>query len=244
MHSLVERKPPENQASAKAIAMIRNNSELGRSVKNQLSKISKEFKCEEEMQAVLSAVDDTISMAEYVENILAPLHEKKWDGTITPQERKMLEPGYFNYQDLLVKKKLQEIDKDTVAEKMQNVVMIYDINDKSEFVRAYVSNGKQLDVNNSEEKKLIDLYDQCFHSWLVYNKMSSQSGVIFNTSKLDRKGNYIERATPDDVIKLINNPERGLDIAVKKLNKSFSLGVQRNQQKPEQDISVRAETNV
>ncbi len=241
MSSLVDRQPPENIASRKALEMTRNNPELIEMVKSKIIEIGKEFKCEEELEVVLTAVNDTLSMAEYVKKVLAPLYIKCWNGTITPAERDMLMPGYFNYQDLLAQKKLQEIDESVLADKMKNVVMVYDVTDKSEFVRAYMSNGKQLDINNSEDKKIIDLLDQCFHSWLVFNQMSSQDGVIFNTSKLDKKGNYVEKAKPENIVNLLNHPERGLDVSVKKQGRELEINVQRFNQKPEAAYDARAE---
>jgi len=241
MYSVSDRLPPENQASVKALEMAKKNPELLEKVKKEILSIAKKFKCEEEIQPVITAVVDTLSIAEYVKNIISPLNIKLWDGTITPAEMEMLKPGYFTYQDLLAKRKFQELDQSIIEEKMKNVVMVYDINDKSEFVRAYMANGKQLDVNNPDDKKIIDLYDQCFHSWLVNNNMSSQDGVVFNTTKLDKQGKYTERADADKVVNLINNPERGLDAAVKKQGRFLELKVERFQQKPEATITAQAD---
>lgn len=243
MLSLTDRKPPENQASRKALEIAGNNPSLVEYIQHSIKKIGKEFKCQETMESVSSAVTDTLSMAVYVKDTLDPLYIKCWEGTIEPAEKEMLKPGYFNYQDLLAKQKFQEIDEKLIAEKMQNVVMLYDVNDKSEFVRAYMGNGKQLDINNPDEKKIIDLYDQCFHSWLVHNDMSSQDGIIYNTSKLDKQGNYIERADSEKIVSLINDPERGLDISVKKQGRTLELNIQRLQQKAEPELGARAEVN-
>lgn len=237
------KQPPENEASRKALDMTRNDPALVKHAKEKVIKIGKEFKCEEELQPVMKAINDTLAMAEYVQNIVQPLYTKCWAGDLSPAEREKLKPGYFNFQDVLARQKLQEIDKSVVAERMKNVVMIYDINDKSEFVRAYISNNIQLDPNNPEDKKIIDLYDQCFHSWLVRNNMSSQDGVIFSTVKLDKKGNYVERANPQNVASIISDPELGLDVAVKKQGIGLALNVQRFNQAPEQQAGVRAETS-
>ena len=236
-------KPPENQACRKALEIARNNPSLVQYIKTKVEKIAIDFDYEEEMQAVLSAVNDTLSMAEYVEGVVGHLYTKCWDATITPLEREMLKPGYFNYQDLLAQKKLQEIDQNIVGSRMKNVIMVYDVSDKSEFVRAYMIDGKQLDINNPEDKKIIDLYDQCFHSWLVNNNMSSQDGIVFETTKLDKKGNYVERASAENIATLINDPERGIDATVKKQSGSLELKVQRFQQKAEPAPTVRAEKN-
>lgn len=244
MLSIMDKVPPENAQSRKALEMARGNPDLIQYVKTKIENVGKQFKCEEEIQTVVNAVNDTLAMADFVKNITNPLFGKCWDGTITSQEIEMLKPGYFNYQDLLAQKKLQEIDEMIISEKMKNVVMVYDVNEKSEFVRAYISNGKQLETNNSDDQKIIDLYDQCFHSWLVFNNMSSQEGVIFSTSKLDKQGKYTEKANPENIVNLINDPERGLDASLKKQNQSLSLQVERFSQQPEIDIGARADKNV
>lgn len=241
METIKDSLPPDLPASVKTLEIAKKNPDLLREVKQRLESISIKFDCAEELQAVFSAVDDTLSMAKYVQDIVSPLYGSCWDGTITPEEIEMLKPDYFSYQDLLAQRKLQEIDQSIVEDKMKNVVMVYDVNDNAEFVRAYMSNGKQLDISNPDDKKIIDLYDQCFHSWLVNNNMSSQNGVIFNTTKLDKKGNYIERANAENIVSLISNPERGLDVAIKKQGRFLDLKVQRFQQNPEPTFTAQAE---
>lgn len=241
MQTNYDRQPPENRACVAALEMARHNPTLLRVIQEDIENIGKKFKCEEEMEPVLTALSDTLSMAEYAESIRGPLYSKIWDGTITPEEMEMLKPGYFTYQDLLANRILQDIDKSVIEEKMQNVSILYDINDNSEFIRAYMSNGKQLDANNADDKKIIDLYDQCFHSWLVKNNMSSQDGVIYNTTKLDKQGNYIEKADKTKIISLINNPNLGLDTVVKKQGKNLKLQVERFEQPPEALIAAQVD---
>ena len=228
-YSIMDATPPENKAVAKTLEVVKNNPEMVKSVQKQCIENAQRFKREEESEAQLSAIEDTVSMAEYVYNVRKDLYQKLWNGTITPEELEMLRPDYFNFQDLLAHQQLQAIDEEFIAENMQNVVMVYDVSQDSEFIRGYISEGRQLDPNNSKDKKIIDLYDQCFHSWLVDNKMSSQDGVIYNINKLDKKGNYVEKSKPEDVMRLLESEDRGLKFAVDKQSKDLNLEVVRNQ---------------
>lgn len=239
-YSILDATPPENKAVAKALEILKNNPEMIKVVHARCIENTERFNREEESEAQLSAIVDTLSMAEYVYNVRKDLYQKLWNGTITEQELEMLRPDYFNFQDLLAHQQLQAIDEEFIAENMQNVVMVYDVSKDSEFIRGYVSEGRQLDPNNPTDKKIIDLYDQCFHSWLVDNKMSSQDGVIYNVNKLDKKGNYVEKSKPENVMRLLESADRGLQFAVTKQSKNLHLEVVRNKPSasPEPDIGA------
>lgn len=239
-YSIVDATPAENKAVAKTIDVVKNNPEMLKVVQKRCNENAQRFKREEESEAQLSAIADTISMAEYVFNVRKDLYQKLWNGTITEAELEMLRPDYFNFQDLLAHQQLEDIGEEFIAENMQNVYMVYDVSKDSEFIRGYIIDGKQLDPANPKDKKIIDLYDQCFHSWLVDNKMSSQDGVIYNVNKLDKKGNYVEKSKPEDVMRLLESEERGLKFAVNKQSKDLHLEVVRNQpaESPEPDVGA------
>jgi hypothetical protein len=230
---------PDNKAVSRAIDVCDGNLNLLYYAKSEHADIVKKLGREEESVAAATAIDDTISMAEYVDRERKDLYEKIWSGTLTNSELEMLRADYFNFQDLLAQEKLQSIDKRVLDEKFKDIVMVYDVNDQSEFIRGYMSNGKQLDPKNVDDKKIIDLLDQSFHSWLVENGYSSQDGIVYNTDKIDKKGNYTKKATPETVATLISNPDKGLNASVKKQSKELSFEVKRHQPKQKEELAVK-----
>ncbi|MDF1758500.1 MAG: hypothetical protein P1U74_09425 [Legionellaceae bacterium] len=230
---------PENKAVSKCIELAQGNLTVLLHIQKEHDAIVGHFKCADESEVATSAIKDTISMAEYVHNERRGLEEKIRNGTITESELEMLKSDYFNFQDLLTQQKLKDIDKSDLAETFKDVVMVYDINDQSEFVRGYVSNGKQLNPAVEKDGKVIDLLDGAFHSWLVGNGLSSDAGVIYNKDKIDNDGHFTERANPEKVIECLNNPQKGLDATIKKQSPDLSLRAQRNQQsEPQQAPSA------
>lgn len=191
--------------------------------------VVKKNKTEFASAAAMTAISDTISMAKFIEQKREDLLPKLWDGTITEAELDMLQPDYFNFQDSLAEKALQDLDENLRTEKLSNIVMIYDINEKSEFVRGYLSKGKPLNTQDSDDKKVINVADQAFHSWLVSNGMSSQNGVIYMNTPKDKKGNPIKRADPKTISSLLSDNQKGLDAMLKKHDTSFSLEVRNKQ---------------
>lgn len=233
----INKKDPDASALTKCFEICAGDLGCLQYIQTEVDVIKKKFSSEEVSQTIILAVNDTVAFANYVATKRENLKQKLWSGTISPQELSQLRSDYFNYQDMLAQKKLQAIDEKVLANK--DITMYYDINDKSEFVRGYVSNDEQLNDNDEQEKKIIELYDQCFHSWLVANKMSSQNGVIYDTTKLDKKGNYINKAKPEDVVRLINDPVQGLGAAVMKQRAGLPFVVQQMTSGPQPDVSAQ-----
>ncbi|MDP3705002.1 MAG: hypothetical protein Q8R24_03730 [Legionellaceae bacterium] len=182
-------------------------------------------------EIAMTAANDSILTAEYIAQKRAVLLEMIHDGSITPDELDMLKPGYFTFQDSLAQKALLELSETERAEKLSNVVMFYNINERSEFVRGCMSNGIPLEAKNEQDKKAIAVIDQTFHSWLVSNNMISKQGVIFKTDQLDKEGKPT-LADPQTVSALLNDPVKGLGVVMKKQDKSFGLEVRQRQTKP------------
>jgi len=219
----------DNAAVAKFIKTAGNNVELlqyGQAIHNQ--NIKKNH-AEDVSVAAMDAISDSILTAQYIENKRQVLLDALHQGKMTPAELDMLKPGYFIYLDSLVQKGLQELSEQARAEKLGQLVMVYDINNDSEFVRGYLSQGKALNANHAEDKAVIDVVDQAFHSWLVANKMTNQDGVIYSTEQLDKAGNPINRVDPEVLSARLSDPVDGLHRAIKKHDKRFELEVRQHQ---------------
>lgn len=229
MGSVKDEVPVENKAVANALAVAGDNVELLKEIRDKANKSAEKFDRFEESEAAFKAIADTISMAEFVYNTRKDIMLKIWNGTLSAEDLEMLRPDYFNFQDLLAHEQLQDIDIQFIENNMQNVVMVYDVSENSEFVRGYIVDGQQLNPENPEHKKIIDLYDQCFHSWLVDNKMSSQDGVIYDVNKLDRQGNYTHRVKPEEVMRCLESKDTGLMSTIKKQSAQLGLELIRNQ---------------
>lgn len=193
-------------------------------------------------ETAMTAVSDSILTAEYIAQKRAVLEGMIHDGSITQDELQMLKPGHFTFQDSLAQKALQELSETERVEKLSNVVMVFNVNDRSEFVRGYMSNGVQLDAKNEDDKKAIAVLDQTFHSWLVSNNMSSKHGVIFKTDQLDKDGKPT-LADPKTVSELLSDPVKGLGAVMKKQDKAFALEVRQHQAKQAQEEKPRAEVS-
>lgn len=236
MGSQKEAIPPDAQALANAleVALVdRHSNDTSKNtiefIRARLDELEPNFSSQEFYTTALGSVNDNAAMVEFEVGSRKHLIRKLWNGKITAAELDMLHPSYYNFQDSLVNKQLQELDSKFVEENMQDVAMVYDVSEDSEFVRAYLVNGRQLDEQNSADKKIIDLYDQYFHSWLVDNKMSSQDGVIFDTTKLDRKGNYTQKVKREEIIRLFESASKGLKTTLNKQKHKLGLEIIRNQ---------------
>lgn len=233
----------ENAAVAKALKTAGNSLSNLQYIQTELSSNTTRNRTEEASGVALEAVTDSIFVAQYATKKRTELMDKLWDGTITSEDMLMLEPGYFNFQDSLAQKALQELSESMRSEKLSNVVMVYDVNDKSEFVRGYMSNDQPLDPNHEDDQKVIRVIDQTFHSWLVSNGLSSQDGVIYTTDQLDKQGNPINRADPHVISALLRDPVKGLESVMKKQDRTYALDVRQYQaKKPVEKPSAEVES--
>lgn len=236
--------PPESLALSKAIEVCGGNLSSLEYLEKAYAEVMANFKQNGGVQDAMSVIADTVEMARFVHNERSGLDSKIHDGTITEDELKVLAPDYFNFQDLLTKRKLEDIDKELLADKFKNILMVYEISDSSEFVRGYVSNGEQLSEKIADDNKIIDLLDQAFHSWLVSNGMINHDGIIYDKSTVDSKGNYTKKINPKDFKKLISSPDKGLDAAIKKQDKTLSLEVMINKTGPKAESAAKADSNL
>ncbi|MDP3561131.1 MAG: hypothetical protein Q8R83_03000 [Legionellaceae bacterium] len=221
-------KSADNIAKSDALTTAGSNLKIVQYVQERENQIRRRLGTDGVSDAASDAISDTVSMATYIAEKRTELLSKLWDGTITEEELLMLKPGYFTFQETMAQKALQELDVNVREEKLNNVSMIYNVNDKSEFIRGYLRNNKQLNANDDDDKKIINILDKSFHSWLLNNGMTSVNGVIYTTDKLDKKGAPINKANPKEVSTLIVDPVKGL---AKKQEKSFSLEVKQYQGK-------------
>lgn len=214
-------KGPDNVAVAKTLEVIGGNLNLLWELKKDHDGLVAKNRTDEYSKDAKSAITDTISVATYIHEKRQDLENKLWDGSITDEEIEMLHPEYFSFQESLAQKLLQELEPNVRTEKLRQVTMVYQINEKSEFVRAYLSNGKKLDPDNEQDAKVIKISDQFFHSWLVKNKMVSVDGVIYKQA--DHKGGKpTQKADPEVVSALLDDAEKGL---AQKRTASFLLEV-------------------
>ncbi len=226
-------KAPDNVAMAKIIELTGGNLELLHEIKADHDGLVAKNRTEEYSKDAKSALDDTISVATYIDEKRQDLAKKLWDGTITEDEIEMLHPEYFSFQESLAQKALQELDANVRAEKLHQVTMIYQINDKSEFVRAYLHDGKKFNHDNEQDEKIINILDQSFHSWLLKNKMVSVEGVLYKQAG-SKGGKPTQKADPSVVSALLEDAQKGL---AKKQAASFNLEVKAYQPKaPSVDV--------
>ncbi len=230
----------DNLSISKAIELCGNHINSLRYLQDALKESITQLCTQESNQAAMAAVEESLATALFVEDKVTSLLSKLHDGSITEAEINMLKPGYFNYQDSLVEKQLQSLDPSS-RDKLNNVMMVYDINHRSEFVRGYMSHDLPLDPTAENDKKIIDVMDQSFHSWLVSHQLASQQGVIYKTDKVDNQGFYVNKADPQMVSSLLRDPLHGLEATIKKQDPSITMQVRDYKTKATAETSIPAE---
>jgi hypothetical protein len=230
--------PPDNKAIAKAIEISDGNLDALQYLDSEYRQIVTKFKLFEESKIPLEAITENIDLAVYTAEQEQPIRDKLKSGDLTENDIIILKKGYFNSQDLLASKKLNAIDRKVLSEQFKNVDMVYEINDKSEFTRAYVKDGKQLGEGSPDEAKVIDLLDEYFRVWLVSQGMSSQKGIIYSSTKLDKENNYIEKISPESFIESFEDPSLGFSSALKLKNKSIAIEVSKNEPQPKKEAQA------
>lgn len=220
-------KGPDNLAVSKILDTLGGNLELLKELRADHDELVAKNRTEEYSTDAKTAINDTISVASFMQEKRVHLEQKLWDGTITDEELEILKPDYFSFQESLAQKSLQELDEKLRTEKLSQVTMVYSIDEDSKFIRGYLSNGKQLNANDEDDKKIIDILDQSFHSWLLRNNLVSLDGVIYKHEKY-KSGKPTKKANPEKVSELLLDAEKGL---AKKQESSFPLQVKAYQAK-------------
>lgn len=222
----LRQKLPSNQKIEKIRQLCGNNSELLLYWRDDLIMVVKKTRADEEFSGVFSALDDTIAIAQHQEREAAKVD--MYGGDI--QDIYKLEPNNINQLDFMAKNELNALSKHE-KDRLTDVTMIYDVTDKGDFLRGYLSNGAPLDPFNDDDKKIISVMDKAFHSWLISHDMLSKDGIIYKNEPKDRGGNPTEIVSLKTLDSLLSNEKTGLDEPVRKLDENLVVTVFK-QEKP------------
>jgi hypothetical protein len=214
---------PDNEALSKALKIAEGNPEAVAMVSEKYYESVKSIPTIE-LTKQFEAIKSVQDLSELNEKSRNYVLSKLWSGELEYDELQILQRNYYNFQDAIAQSKLSEVDINFIRDNLKDVTMIYDITDDSQFSRAYLRNGKQLNPDNEDDKKVIEIYDQCFHSWLHKNNMSSKDAIIFEMKDINKDtGEYLNRAKKEKIEEAIIDLENGLHAAVKKQRKGLEL---------------------
>ncbi|PJD90426.1 MAG: hypothetical protein CK424_08940 [Legionella sp.] len=213
---------PQAECIGKATELARSSKNVMDFMSTKLRSIVTKYRADDEYGSVLSLMDETCKVTELRHNYLQAISSKCWTATATPVDLENIKSHSGDYLILPAMEGVKELNAVLGEDnQLSNIVMAYYIDDKGQFNRGYVVNDQVVDEHNDEHKKMLDVIDKMFHSWLVSHNMASDAqGVIHHRKKNGDLGSIIKA---EEVTELLNHEETGFQNTITQVDPNIQL---------------------
>ncbi len=203
--------------------------ELARSSKHVMTFLSTKVRsmvtkhrAQDEYAHVLSLMDETSKVTDLRDAYLQAISNKCWTATATSVDLDNIKSHSGDYLIVPAIEGIKELNAALGEDnRLSNIMMAYHVDDKGQFNRGYVVNDQVVDENNDDHKKMLEVIDKMFHSWLVSHNMASDAeGIIHHRKKNGDLGKIVKA---EEVTELLNHEETGFQNTITQVDPNIKL---------------------
>lgn len=213
---------PQAGCIGQATELARSSKHVMTFLSTKLKSIVTKHRAEDDYAEVLSLLDETSKVTDLRHTYLQGISSKCWTATATAAD---LDNITSHSGDYLIVPAIEGIKELNAAlgedNRLSNIMMAYYVDDRGQFNRGYVVNDQVIDENNDDHKKMLEVIDKMFHSWLVSHNMASDAeGIIHHRKKNGDLGKIVKAA---EVTELLNHEETGFQNTITQVDPNIQL---------------------